>query len=202
MTAMIIDYGAGNIRSVYRALHHIGLSPIISAKESDLSSAELVILPGQGSFGPLIKQLESLNLLTQLRDYILSDRPFIGICIGFQMLFEGSEESPGTKGLGIFPGHLKKFDEPGLTVPHMGWNDIVTTDKANLAIPDRTSCAYFAHSYYLPTTLSDIISSTTQYGSTSFVSTIQSKSLLATQFHPEKSSQNGLNILKTFISSL
>lgn len=196
---IIIDYGYGNIRSVKRALQKIGYDAKISNEPAELKSATLLILPGQGSFKTASEELEKQKLAPIIKSHIKKNKPFIGICLGFQILFETSEESPLSKGLDLFPGKIKKFSGKQ-KVPQIGWNQINIEKKNTVAFSKTKNQAhlYFVHSYFLEKTSSELVATTSTYEQ-SYISAIETKTLLATQFHPEKSGSIGLNILKTFI---
>lgn len=194
----IIDYGAGNLLSVKNALKHIGCQCEVINNESDLMKADAAILPGVGSFGDAMFSMSQSELIAPIKKFVDSGRPFLGICLGLQLLFPGSAESPGVDGLGILNGKIEKIpSEPGLKIPHIGWNSLKITKQDGIfkGIPDN-SYVYFVHSYYLNADKS-IVSSTTQYGTTIHAS-VQKDNVFATQFHPEKSGEVGIQMLKNF----
>lgn len=196
----IIDYGASNIHSITHSLTHVNAEFVVTNDIDTIQLASKVIVPGQGAFLHAMTSLTNLNLIDTITDTINSGKPFLGICLGFQVLFESSDEHDFTKGLGIFPGHFTKFSSKQLKVPHMGWNSCELSSNCtmfNSITPN--SHFYFVHSYYLESTTPSIISATTQYGS-SFVSAIQHNNVWGTQFHPEKSSSIGLKLLENFCS--
>lgn len=197
----IIDYGAGNLFNVQKAFEYLGATPHITQDPADIATATQLVLPGVGAFGAGMNTLVRLGLADPIRDYIRASNPFLGICVGFQFLFEGSDESPGVQGLGIFKGHVRQFSADTLTVPHMGWNTLnVQSDSGHYYDSvDRTDSVYFVHSFYVDTPETQIVSTTTPYGH-AFVSSIQTDQLLATQFHPEKSGPVGLSILRQFLN--
>lgn len=200
MDISILDYGASNLKSVKKAFEYLGCSVSIITTPEEVEKAERLIFPGQGAFGPSIEHLTQKQLIDPIKHHIYKKRPFFGICLGFQLLFSSSEEAPEKEGLSIFPGHFKKFQSTTRKVPHMGWNALELQKPSQLlASIDPESYVYFVHSYYLENTTPDIISSTTQYCSP-FVSSIESENVWGTQFHPEKSSSVGIQILKNFIS--
>ena len=202
LNAIIIDYGVGNIRSVQRALAHLDIDSQISSDPDTIRHAELLVLPGQGAFETAIHNLRSRGLDQLVIDHVNEERPFLGICVGFQILFEGSEENGTHQGLDLFPGIFKHFpDIKGLPVPHMGWNTLQMKSEPLFDMKEQRPNVYFVHSYYLDQTRDDIILAQSDYG-IPFVAAIQQKNLLATQFHPEKSGKVGLNILKEFIRSI
>ena len=195
----IIDYDAGNLRSVEKALEALGQQVIVTKDAETIRQAEKVILPGVGAFGDAMANLQRLGLVEVIRETAASGKPFLGICLGLQLLFEDSDETPGVLGLGILRGHIKRIPEqPGLKVPHMGWNNLELHHDGALfrGLPEHPY-VYFVHSYYLEAEDPDIVTATAEYGVTIHAS-VQSGNLFACQFHPEKSSQIGLAILKNF----
>ena len=195
----IIDYDAGNLRSVEKALEALGQQVIVTKDAETIRQAEKVILPGVGAFGDAMANLQRLGLVEVIRETAASGKPFLGICLGLQLLFEDSDETPGVPGLGILRGHIKRIPEqPGLKVPHMGWNNLELHHDGALfrGLPEHPY-VYFVHSYYLEAKDPDIVTATAEYGVTIHAS-VQSGNLFACQFHPEKSSQIGLAILKNF----
>lgn len=200
MPIVIVDYDAGNLRSVQKAFEKIGASAVVSRNPSDVSGADALVLPGVGAFGECMAHLEKFGLVGAVKDFIASGRPFLGICVGYQILFDGSEESPGVKGLGVFKGKCLKFAFPreaGLKVPHMGWNQVRfrKTGKLFEGVADGSDF-YFVHSYY-PKPEEDIAVAATEYGG-DFASAAERGSLFAVQFHPEKSQGAGLAVLRNF----
>lgn len=197
----IIDYDAGNIRSVEKALSYLGEKTVVSRDPDILKSVDKVILPGVGSFGQAMENLHRYELVPVIRDMIEDGKPFLGICLGLQLLFESSEESPGAEGLGILKGKILKIpSSPGLKIPHMGWNSLQLQNNGRLFrnIPQDTY-VYFVHSYYLQADDEDIVAATTEYGVKIHVA-VEKDNIFACQFHPEKSSTVGLQILKNFVS--
>ena len=195
----IIDYDAGNLRSLEKALEALGQQVIVTKDAETIRQAEKVILPGVGAFGDAMANLQRLGLVEVIRETAASGKPFLGICLGLQLLFEDSDETPGVPGLGILRGHIKRIPEqPGLKVPHMGWNNLELHHDGALfrGLPEHPY-VYFVHSYYLEAEDPDIVTATAEYGVTIHAS-VQSGNLFACQFHPEKSSQIGLAILKNF----
>jgi len=197
----LLDYGAGNVRSVINAIDSLGESVKIVSDIDDILSATKLVFPGVGNFGSMMRILNQKNFVGPLKDYIRSGRPFFGICLGLHALFEYSEEAPGRKGLGLIPGYAKKFDID-LSVPHIGWNGI------NIKKPSRIFnglCGdekfYFVHSFYVVPEDDSVVLTTTDYG-LEFVSSIQKENITATQFHPEKSGDAGIKVLKNFIESV
>ncbi len=195
----IIDYGAGNIRSVYKALKFIGAECKITSDKDEILNADAAILPGQGAFGDCMSSMEKYGIKDTVKEFINSGKPFLGICVGLQLLFEESEESENVKGLGIFKGKIKKIPyEEGLKIPHMGWNslDIIKGGGIFNGV-ENGSYVYFVHSYYLDAEDKDIVSAQTQYG-VKIDAAVSSGNVFATQFHPEKSGDTGLKILRNF----
>ena len=194
----VIDYGAGNLHSVKNALDFLGAKSIITKNKDEILSADHIILPGVGSFGDAMECINNSGLTDTIRKAADGSRPFLGICLGLHLLFERSEESPGIDGLGIFKGSVVKIPDCGLKIPHMGWNNIKLAKESRI-LPDSNEFMYFVHSYYIEPLDSDIISSHTVYGEKLAVS-IEDGNVFAVQFHPEKSGEAGLSILKKFIS--
>ena len=195
----IIDYGAGNIQSVSKALKHIGCDAFITRDKEQILKADGAVLPGVGSFGDTMDTMNSYGIKDTVIEYTKSGKPFLGICLGLQLLFPASEESPEAKGLGIFDGTITKIPSgEGLKIPHIGWNslDIKKTDGLFKGI-DQNPYVYFVHSYFLNASDKNIVSAQTQYGVTIDAS-IEKGNIFATQFHPEKSGETGLKILKNF----
>ncbi len=197
----IIDYDAGNIKSVEKAVHYLGKKAVVTSDPNEILSADRVILPGVGAFGDAMKRLHDLGLVDVIRRAVQQETPFLGICLGLQLLFEKSEESPGVAGLGLLRGEILRLpDIPGLKVPHIGWNSLKYPNPGRLfrGIPED-SYVYFVHSYYLKAQDEGIVTATTEYGTLVHAS-IESGNLFACQFHPEKSSETGLTILENFLS--
>lgn len=195
----IIDYDAGNIRSVEKALSYLGEKTVVSRDPDILKSVDKVILPGVGSFGQAMENLHRYELVPVIRDMIEDGKPFLGICLGLQLLFESSEESPGAEGLGILKGKILKIpSSPGLKIPHMGWNSLQLQNNGRLYrnIPQDTY-VYFVHSYYLQAREPEIVKAVTEY-STEIHASVEKDNVFACQFHPEKSGKYGLEILKNF----
>ena len=200
MTNAIIDYGAGNLCSVQNAISRLGKDSIITANPSEIMSADRVILPGVGAFGDAMRSLAKKGLDKVISDYIKSERPFLGICLGLQLLFEESEESPGVSGLGIIKGRVVHIPpRKGLKIPHMGWNNIELSKKSDILrdLGERPY-VYFVHSYYIQASDESDVSAYTEYGE-SLGAAIERGNVYATQFHPEKSGKTGLKILKNFL---
>lgn len=196
---LIIDYNMGNLRSVSKAIEHLGGTVKVSSLPDDIEKAHKVILPGVGAFGDACSELRSFGLFDPIRAFIKSGKPFLGICLGLQLLFEKSEESPEAEGLGIFPGTVKLFRSKEVKVPHMGWNNsrIVNQSPIMKNVPDNPYF-YFVHSFYAAPDPKLVIGET-EYGGEKFAAILGSGQTFATQFHPEKSQEAGLQILKNFI---
>ena len=194
----IIDYGAGNLHSVKNALDFLGVDSVITKDKDEILSADHVILPGVGSFGDAMECINNSGLYDVIKKAADGSRPFLGICLGLHLLFDESEESPGVRGLGILSGKVVKIPDCGLKIPHMGWNNIEVSKKSRI-LPTESEFMYFVHSYYINPQNSDVVSSYTTYGDKLGVS-IERGNVFAVQFHPEKSGEAGLNILKKFIS--
>lgn len=196
----IIDYDAGNLNSVYKALQFLGKEARITRDAGEILGADQVILPGVGAFGDAMKRLTAYGLVPVIRE-AAATKPFLGICLGLQLLFERSEESPGVKGLGILKGEILRIpDAPGRKVPHIGWNSLELAADGRLFAGLDRPYVYFVHSYYLRAGDPAIVKATAQYGVTIDAS-VQSGRLFACQFHPEKSGGVGLRILKNFTES-
>jgi glutamine amidotransferase len=198
MKVVIIDYGAGNLRSVYNALSKLGYEARITRASKDLLSADAVILPGVGAGGDTMAALDKLKLSRPIKQYLAANRPFLGICIGLQVLLTGTEEGGWHECLDIIKGRVTRLPE-GLKIPHMGWNQVKQIVKHPIftGIPDNANF-YFVHSYYVNPEDKTVIAGETEYG-LSFPSVIIKDNLIATQFHPEKSGDTGLKIYDNFI---
>ena len=197
----IIDYDAGNLKSVEKALKYLGQDVIVSRDSSEILQADKVILPGVGSFGDAMNNLDHFNLVDTIKKVAEKDTPFLGICLGLQLLFEKSDETPGVEGLGILKGEILRIPpKEGLKIPHMGWNSLNIKPQARLfdGIANN-SYVYFVHSYYLKAADENIVAASTEY-STHIHASVESGNIFACQFHPEKSSDVGLRILKNFAS--
>lgn len=197
----IIDYGAGNLQSVKKALDVIGASSIITKDAGCIRSADAVILPGVGSFADAMDSMRASGLTDTVVEAAHSGKPFLGICLGLQLLFETSEESPGAAGLGVLQGDIRRIPrKDGLKVPHIGWNSLAVTQRDGLfrGIP-QGAYVYFVHSYYLKAAHESEVAARTEYG-VSIDAAVQKGNLCATQFHPEKSGRIGLQILRNFVA--
>ena len=195
----ILDYDAGNIKSVEKAFKILGEDTVLTRDFSVIEKADRVVLPGVGSFADAMDHLKRYELDRAIKDYVTSGRPFIGICLGLQLLFESSEESVGVKGLNILDGVVKRIPESsGLKVPHIGWNSLAFPSEGRLFKDiDEGAFVYFVHSYYLEAKDPSIVKATTDYGCNIHAS-VENDNIFACQFHPEKSSTVGLKILKNF----
>lgn len=200
-TLGIIDYGAGNLSSVRNSFLATGTEGRLIRSEGDLDGITHLVLPGVGSFGDCSRALETQGLASPIRNWIAQDKPFLGICIGYQILFEDSEESPGARGLGIFKGHVKRFSDTDLKVPHMGWNEVDFHEPCDPIWRSMGSNRhfYFVHSFFPVPEDGSIIAATCTYG-IPFAAAIRRGNLVATQFHPEKSQKLGLQLLRNFMS--
>ena len=195
----IIDYGAGNIQSVSKALKHIGCDCFITNNKEEILSADGAVLPGVGSFGDTIDNMERLGIKEAVKEFIASGKPFLGICLGLQLLFPASEESPEVDGMGIFAGKIRKIpSDLGLKIPHMGWNNIEINPSSRLFKGiEKNPYVYFVHSYFLKAYERDIVAAQAEYG-VIIDAAVEKGNVFATQFHPEKSGETGLKILKNF----
>lgn len=188
----IVDYNAGNLRSVKKALDYLKSDSMITSDPDDISQAEKIVFPGVGSFGESVFSLEEKNLTKVLKEFINDGKPFLGICLGLQLLFENSEESPKSEGLSILKGKVVKYKKG--KIPQIGWNEVIPHKKIF-----KRGYAYFVNSYYVAPIDGSIIACTTEYEGKEFVSAIRKKNITAVQFHPEKSGSFGLRFLKDWI---
>lgn len=195
----IIDYDAGNLKSVEKALQSLGENPVITRDKEVLLAADKVILPGVGSFGDAMGRLHQYGLVDVIHQVVAKGTPFLGICLGLQLLFERSDEGMGVEGLGVLKGEVLRIpDCEGLKIPHMGWNSLeIRPDSRLFAGIENGSYVYFVHSYYLKAADESAVAATTEY-STHIHAAVESGNVFACQFHPEKSSDVGLQILKNF----
>lgn len=200
----VIDYDMGNLHSACKGLEKAGANPIVTDSPSYIARADALVLPGVGSFDPAVQHLRSRHLEAPIKEAIARGKPFLGICLGLQILFDGSEE--GTEpGLGIIPGMVRRFrSEPNLTIPHMGWNRLELTQGEHPAwqgLP-LNPYVYFVHSYYVDPIDTKVRAATVTHGSQTVTAAIAYNNLMAVQFHPEKSSDNGLKILSNFVAQV
>jgi len=208
----VIDYGMGNLRSVQKALEVAGAKAKVTSDSNDLKRCDKIVFPGVGAFGEAMKELKRLKLAGPIKGAIAEGKPFLGLCLGLQLLFEKSEEAPGVKGLCVLKGESKRFNftkyeirttNDAFKVPHMGWNNIVKSEKRKVKseilknVPDG-AYMYFVHSYYVKPKDKNVILTTTDYG-IDFVSGICKENIYGFQFHPEKSQELGLKILRNFV---
>lgn len=196
----IIDYDAGNIKSVEKAVNFLGQEAVLSRERDVILGAEKVILPGVGAFGDAMGKIRSYGLEEIIHEVVQRGTPFLGICLGLQLMFEDSEESPGVKGLGLLPGSILRIpDKEGLKVPNIGWNSLDFPNKGKLFSGiEEGAYVYFVHSYYLKAKEASIVTATTEY-STLIHASVEKDNVYGCQFHPEKSSDTGLQILKNFL---
>ena len=194
----VLDYGIGNLRSAEKALEHLGVDAALTTDPAVARRAAGVVLPGVGAFGRCMEQLRESGLEPVVHDAVEAGKPFLGICVGMQMLFDASEEAPGVKGLGIIPGEVRRLTVTSERLPHMGWNtlEIRTGSKLFDGIDDG-SWLYFVHSYAPVPDDDAVVAATTDYGGT-VVAAVEQGQIWATQFHPEKSAANGLRLLRNF----
>ena len=200
MTIAVLDYGMGNLRSVQRAVERVGGRPEVTSDPRTASGADAIVVPGVGAFGACMRGLAERGLDRVVEEFARTERPVFGVCLGLQVLFEGSEEDPDP-GLGVLSGKIRKLDADGVKVPHMGWNEVrwVAEHPLIRGIPDRT-CFYFVHSF-APEPLPELMVGETEHGSP-FASVVAKGSVFATQFHPEKSGDPGLMIYENLVRSL
>jgi len=196
----IIDYDAGNVKSVEKALQFLGVEAVVTRDPMVIREAEKVILPGVGSFGEAMEKLHNYGLVELIKEVVASGKPFLGICLGLQLLFESSEESPGVEGLGILKGKIVRIpDGEGLKIPHIGWNSLTYPNPGRLYQGiEENAYVYFVHSYYLQAQEPEIVVAETEYG-VQIQASVEKGNVFACQFHPEKSSGIGMTILKNFI---
>ena len=198
----VIDYGVGNLFSVEKALAALGAEVRVTSDAAEIAAADKIVLPGVGAFGDCMKNLTATGLIPTIRACVAKGTPLLGICVGLQILFEGSEESPGVAGLGLLKGMVRKIQAPGLKVPHMSWNSLIITEPRqsvdlfrNLSVKPYV---YFVHSYHAVPADRSIVTSAAVYGEL-LTASVAAGNIQATQFHPEKSGDVGLTILKNFI---
>ncbi len=204
MNLGILDYGAGNLRSVRNAFLAVDQPATFVSAPEHFDSLDVLVFPGQGAFGDCVRQLQETGLWAPLKQWLAEERPYFGICLGYQLLFESGEENPGVEGLGRFRGEVRRFrDQPGLKVPHMGWNQARFTDATHPAWEGmgEQETFYFVHSYFPEPEDQSLAACVTDYAG-DFVSGIASRNLIAVQFHPEKSQQAGLRLLRNSLAWL
>lgn len=199
----VLDYGAGNLQSVVKAFQFIGCETAVTSVPSCLEGADAAVLPGVGAFGDAMGRLKNSGLEKPVLDFIRSGKPFLGICLGLQMLFEESEEAPGVPGLGVLRGRVLRIPEtPGLKIPHVGWNSLDLRERGGLfARLGEQPYVYFVHSYYLKAADPAAVTATADYGVT-IDAAVRRGNLFATQFHPEKSGRAGLQMLRNFAAEI
>ncbi len=200
----VIDYDMGNLHSACKGLEQAGAQPQITDCARDIERADAVVLPGVGAFDPAVRHLRARDLEGPIRDAIASGKPFLGICLGLQILLDGSEEGR-EPGLGIIPGTVRRFrSEPGLTIPHMGWNQL-DVEQPQLPLWSQLGArpyVYFVHSFYVEPSDPAVIAATVTHGSQTVTAAIARDNLAAVQFHPEKSSHAGLQLLANFVQQV
>jgi glutamine amidotransferase len=199
----LIDYGSGNIRSVSKALQREGAEVRLVDSPSGLAEADAVVLPGVGAFGDCVRNIKSRGLWDAMQEWLGSGKPFLGICVGYQLLFDSSEEDANEKGFGFFRGKVRRFSSPGIKIPQIGWNSLALAqpqDPLWRGLPENPY-VYFVHSYYPVPEDASIITSQTTYGETFAASAARGR-VAAVQFHPEKSQEIGLTILRNFVASI
>ena len=197
----IVDYDIGNLRSVQKAFQHVGGEAVFVRTPQEIAQVDALVLPGVGAFGDCVRSLARSGMWDDVLAWAKSEKPFFGICVGYQMLFESSEEAPGEKGLGLFAGQVRKFsDKHHLKIPQIGWNtvDVLQPDAPLLNGIATGDYVYFVHSYYVAPEDRSLIALESNYGDT-FAAAIARDNLIATQFHPEKSQKAGLQLVKNFI---
>jgi len=194
----LIDYGVGNLYSVAKAAAYVGGDVKISSRAEDIHRAEKIILPGVGAFGDCMKNLSATGLIPTIEREVSGGKKILGICVGLQILFEGSEESPNVDGLKIFGGHVRRIRADGLKIPHMGWNSVTFAGSKLFAGLSGNPYFYFVHSYHAAPDDPTIVTATTTYGET-VTAAVERDNIFATQFHPEKSGDVGLRVLKNFV---
>ena len=195
----VVDYDAGNVKSVEKALDKLGAEHVLTSDPGIIKNADSCILPGVGNFGDCMDKLRSRGLDSAIREFAASGKCFLGICVGLQLLFDESEESPGVRGLGILKGKVRKFESSEeIKVPQIGWNDVTSVKGRLFEGIDDGTFFYFVHSYYLDADDKNIVTSKTSYG-IDYDSSVESGNVFATQFHPEKSSDAGLKVLTNFL---
>jgi len=198
----LVDFGGGNLRSVENAVHALGVDPVIVSKPEQLEGVTHVILPGQGEFGDVMRQLEKRQLVATMREWLTAGKPYFGICVGYQILFEGSDEASDVQGLGLIKGKCVRFREtPGKKIPQMGWNSAKTPQPPSPFWKGlgEEPYFYFVHSYYPVPEDGSWTVSTTDFDGEEFAATVEKGKILACQFHPEKSQDAGLQLMRNFL---
>ena len=201
MKVGIVDYGRGNIRSVENAFLAIGADTVLVTRPEQLQDITHLVLPGQGEFGDCAANLKKQGMFEAIREWTAEDKPYLGICVGYQLIFEKSVESPSAEGLALLPGTVKRFPNVGLKIPHMGWNSISPSHPDDALWKDMpvNPFFYFVHSYYPEPSDTEHIAASCDYA-VSFAAAVRRGNLVATQFHPEKSQHNGLQLLRNFLA--
>lgn len=199
----IVDYGVGNLYSVEKAFARFSSDVVLTHEAEIIDKADKVVLPGVGAFGDCMKNFKASGLVDAVLRAVNSGKPVIGICVGLQIMFEGSDESPGVAGLGIFKGRVRKINAPELKIPHMGWNSLTVNENASVNIDlfkniRENPYVYFVHSYYAVPEDKSVITAKTVYGE-EITAAVGKDNVIATQFHPEKSGNIGLSIIKNFV---
>jgi imidazole glycerol-phosphate synthase subunit HisH len=199
----IIDYGSGNLKSIRNGFHRVGAEVLVTQDKEELKKADVMILPGVGAFGTAMENLKKYEDI--IHQHIQDDKPFLGVCLGLQVLFSESEESPGVKGLDVFSGKVVRFPETmrdkGLKIPHMGWNNLNIRRDTPLLEGIGSDYMYFVHSYYVRPDNEEVVMATVDYG-VEVPAVVGQDNVFATQFHPEKSGEIGLEILKNFLKKV
>ncbi len=197
----VIDYGMGNIHSVKKAIESCGKKAVVSNSSADILAAEKIVLPGVGAFDDAMQELKKKDLVKTIKDFCASGRPFLGICLGMQLLFEGSEEAKNSQGLGIVKGTVRKLSAKGFKVPHIGWNQVQVSKKECRLMDgvEDNSYLYFCHSYYPQVTDKNDEAGTCDYGQV-FACIINRANVYGVQFHPEKSQRAGIKIIENFVN--
>ena len=201
MKVGIVDYGRGNIRSVENAFLAIGADTVLVTRPEQLQDITHLVLPGQGEFGDCAANLKKQGMFEAIREWTAENKPYLGICVGYQLIFEKSVESPSAEGLALLPGTVKRFPNVGLKIPHMGWNSISPSHPDDALWKDMPANPffYFVHSYYPEPSDTEHIAASCDYA-VSFAAAVRRGNLVATQFHPEKSQHNGLQLLRNFLA--
>ncbi|WP_321423080.1 imidazole glycerol phosphate synthase subunit HisH [uncultured Methanobacterium sp.] len=199
----IIDYGSGNLKSIRNGFHHVGAEVLVTRDKEELKKADVMILPGVGAFGTAMENLKKYEDI--IHQHIKDDKPFLGVCLGLQVLFSESEESPTIRGLDVFSGKVVRFPDTlrndGLKIPHMGWNNLNIKQDSPLLEGIGSDYMYFVHSYYVRPDNEEVVMATVDYG-VEVPAVVSQDNVYATQFHPEKSGEIGLEILKNFLRNV